>query len=405
MKNSKYYWPLNVSTFTFWDKCKIFWWLVKEPIWTSGKWVERYEKKWSNYTKCPHVIAVSSGSAANELIALRRKHELELEGNWPKKNKAIFCGNSWISNCSVFINLNFEPIFVDATLLNLCASIRSIEIALLRNPDVGTVFYTTLLGYSENIYDLIELCKKYNVKLMLDNCESSFSKQFDDVSGNQISFNNFVTSSVSCYFSHHTSGNGELGLIFCQNEEEADWFRMMRNHGMTRGMPSKYRNKEVDAAFDFYLMGSNYRTTNLGCYMALLDFDRAEKFSREQRINISNYFYHHLDQEKFECSQGESATEEGRGLIPLALPIIVKQKANRPDLIDKVKGYLAAKSCETRGIIGGFLGVHTAFKKYNLKPEDYPRCMWMHKNGIYLGLNIHVSLKMAKEIAQGLSKL
>ncbi len=402
--NKKKNWPLNISTFTFLDRCKIFWWLLTEKVWTAGEWVRRYEQKWSDYSRCPNVIAVSSGSAANELIALRRKHELEQTGKWPKYNKVVVAANTWISNVSPWINIGFEPVFIDAALPNLNVSSKDLDAILSKYDDIGTVFYTTLLGYSDDIYDLIELCKHYKVKLMLDNCESSFSWQKDRKFDFKWSFNNFVTSSTSCYFSHFTTSGTEMGLIFCQDSEEADWYRMARNHGMTRGLPEKYRNKEVDAAFDFYCMGSNYRTSNLAAYMALLDFDRAERFSREQRVNIAKSFYSHLDFGKFERPQF-SHTRYYSGEIPLALPIIVSEKANRPDLINKVKGYLLARNVEIRPLIGGFLGFHTAFKKYNLNPLDFPRSVWLHNKAIYIGLHSGVTSRMAIKLAKELSSL
>lgn len=399
--SKKIYWSLNESTFTFWDKCKIFYWLCTEKIWTQGEYVKKLEQKWSEYTKCPHVIAVSSGSAANELIALRRKWELEQEGNWPKHNKVAFAANSWISNCSVWINLGFEPVFIDPTGANLCVTVDDLTKALDNNPDVKTVFYTSLLGHSESIDGLIIVCQYRNVKFLMDNCESSFSGvyTFENVTRN---FNNFVTSSTSCYFSHFTSPNQELGLVFCQDKEEADWYRMARNHGMTRGMSNEYKNPKVHPDFDFYLLGSNYRTSNLICYMALLDFDRALAFSKErQRLGCLFYMVLGLDSDNFEIPVASFA----QNVVPLALPIVVRQDANRPDLMNKVKGYLEAKGVMTRPLIAGWLGAHTAFKKYNMDPKDFPRSVWLNDNAIYLGLHHKVTSDMVVKIAQEISKL
>lgn len=403
--SKKQYWTLNESMFTFWDKCKIFHWLCTEKIWTQGDWVRKLEEKWEQYTYCPHVIAVASGSAANELIALRRKWELEQEGNWPKNNKVAFAANSWISNCSVWINLGFEPVFIDPTGSNLCVTLKDIEKTLDKNPDVKTIFYTSLLGHTESIQEMMIHCEYRGVKLLMDNCESSFTGDSvveDYYNMYNKNVNNFVTSSTSCYFSHLTSPNQELGLIFCQTGEESDWYRMARNHGMTRGMPDKYKNSKVHEDFDFYLMGSNYRTSNLICYMALLDFDRALKFSTQRQI-LSELFYEYLDGDKFEHPY--FCKKDFQNIVPLAIPIIVKESANRPDLMNKVKGYLKAKGVATRPLIAGWLGYHTCFKKYNLNPNDFPRLVWLNDNAIYLGLHYKVTEKMVIKIAKEISKL
>ena len=109
----RFNWPLAISSFTFWDKLRIGWFLLTEPIWTYGAWVKRYEDLWVRQFGVKHAVMVSSGSTANELIALRRKWELECAGEWPRRNKVVFPVNTWISSVSVWINLGFEPVFVD----------------------------------------------------------------------------------------------------------------------------------------------------------------------------------------------------------------------------------------------------------------------------------------------------
>lgn len=402
--SKKQYWSLNESMFTFLDKCKIFRWLCTEKIWTQGEWVRKLEQKWEDYTKCPYVVAVSSGSAANELIALRRKWELEQENNWPKNNKIAFVSNSWISNCSVWINFGFEPIFIDPTGRNLCATLEDIEKTLDKYPDIKTIFYTSLLGHTESIQEMMIYCEWRGVKFLMDNCESSFSTDVivEDSNIHNKNVNNFVTSSTSCYMSHFTSPNQELGLIFCQTEEESDWYRMARNHGMTRGMPNKYKNPKVHEDFDFYLMGSNYRTSNLICYMALLDFDRALKFSKRRRV-LSELFYESLNEDKFEHIYFYK--KDFQNIVPLALPIVVKESANRPDLMNRVKDYLKINDIATRPLIAGWLGFHVCFKKYNLNPDDFPRSVWLNDNAIYLGLHYKVTKEMVVKIAKEISKL
>ena len=110
----QYKWPLSENSFDFWDRLRICSFVLNpKNQWTQGKLVKEYENKWSEYTKCPYVVMTSSGSASNELIALWFKHKLQKSGQWGKKNKIIFPVNTWISSISPFINIGFEPIFVD----------------------------------------------------------------------------------------------------------------------------------------------------------------------------------------------------------------------------------------------------------------------------------------------------
>lgn len=394
-------WPLAISNFTLWDKLKVCKWLLTKDQWTQGAEVRAYEKRWEKYTGAPHVIMVANGSVANELIALRRKHELQGMGVWPAKNKVIFPVVNWISSISPWVNLGFEPIFMDVG-YNLCSSSIHVSQAIKKAGagNVAAVFYTSLLGLTGGVEDLMHICDKEGVKFYLDNCEASFTKELMTEPGDWQQFHrhicNVVTSSTSLYFSHHTSGNQEGGLIFCQDEEENEWYRMARNHGMTRGMPDQYKNSLVDPSFDFHLMGSNYRSTNLLAYMCSLDFDRALEFAHERQC-ISEEFSYGLDRTKFEVPHGIL-----RESIPLSIPIVVRP--SQVGLLDRVKGYLKANGVEYRPIVGGNLLYQTAFKQYG-NPKDFPYADYIHNFGLYVGLHTGVTRKAAVNLAQELSKL
>jgi len=379
-------WPLAVSNFTVLDKLKIGAWLLKENHWSAGEWVRRYEQQWEDYTGAPYAIMVSSGSAANLLIAQRRKHELMQGGEWPQKNKVVFPVVNWISAVSPWIQLGFQPVFMDVS-SNMCSSGDQVSIALL-DKDVGAVFYTTLLGLSGDLDRIQKICDHRSVPLYLDNCESSFSLW------DERHFCNFGTSSTSFYFSHHTSGNQEGGMVFCQTAEEACWYRMARNHGMTRGMPDAYKNPEAHPHFDFYLMGSNHRSSNLIAYMASLDFRRALDFCWKRRA-LSAKFTHELDDKNYENPHmllGNS--------VPLVLPIVCRKDGG----IVKVKKLLNKLGIEHRPIVGGNLLRHTAFRGYG-KAKQFKRANHIHDEGLYIGLHSKVTARMVQDLANQLNDL
>lgn len=388
------YWPLAVPTFTVLDKLKVGWWLLKETHWSQGEWVRAYEKTWEQHTGAPRAIMVSSGSAANHLLAYRRRWELEKTGEWPKKNRVIFPVVNWISAVSPWILLGFEPVFIDVS-YNLSSSSDQVAKALHEHENVAAVFYTTLLGVPGNLSLIRKLCRQHGVPLLLDNCEATFSMapSRDWPSQGLTSINNLVSCSTSFYFSHHTSGNQEGGMIFCQTQPEADFYRMARNHGMTRGMLESYRNPEVDPRFDFRLLGSNHRSTNLLAFMASLDFERAFAFCRE-RIRIALEFAHALDDRKYEdCHRRLNFG------VPLALPIVCRDESQ----LKKVKALLDKRRVEHRPIVGGNLLRQTAFRQYG-NPAHFPRAEHIHRGGLYIGLHSKITMKMALALAEELNR-
>lgn len=398
-----YKWPLAKDSFTFWDKLKITKWILGNNQWTQGKLVKEYEQKWSEYTKCPYVIMTASGSASNELIALRAKYQLQKFGQWPKKNKVIFPVNTWVSSVSVWLNFGFEPVFVDLDINNLCADIKLIEKELKKRDDIGYVFYTTLLGFSGDLLKLKEICGKYKTGLGLDNCESGFSK-IDD-----LHYCNLVTSSTSMYFSHLTTSGSESGLIFCQDKDEYAFYLMARSHGMTRSLNNykdilgedyikSYTNPKVDKNFDFNILGSNYRSSDYLAFPALLDFRKREKYCLH-RQKIYQFFNLELDSNKFHVIEPNILLTD---TIPFVLPIILKE--NNQELIDKIKEYLNDNSIEFRQIVGGHLLFQFAFKQYK-DNKSHKVSKHIHSNGIYIGLNQNLTKKLVQKWAIDLSRL
>lgn len=386
-------WPLAVPSMTTLDKLKIGYWLLTQDHWSAGEFVRDYEKRWEEYTGCPYVVMVHSGSAANFLIAQKRKDELIRSGEWPMRNNVLFPAVTWISSISPWVQQGFVPVFMDVS-ANMCSS--SDQIASVLTPGFAAVFYTSLLGFSADIEDLQKICSHHDVPLYMDNCESSFTTMRNDLWRNTKHKHicNFVTSSTSLYFSHHTSGNQEGGLIFCRSSVEANWYRMARNHGMTRGMPDFYKNADVDPRFDFYIMGSNHRTTNLAAYMASLDLDRALEFSKERQY-LSNIFTYGINTQKYEQPHRHISGE-----VPLVIPIIAKYSG----LIEKVKSTLDSSGIEWRPIVGGNMLRHTALGMQDCA-SNFPRAQHIHDNGLYVGLHRGVTPSMVRNLTKELNSL
>lgn len=408
MKNS--YWPLCADVFTFWDKVKISKFLFTEKMWTYGTHVRAYENMWedylSSYSMRTCAIMVSSGSTANELIALRRKWELQKDGRWPYANKVIFPVNTWISSVSPWINVGFEPVFVDVEPHNLNVGSSAIAEAFSKHisGSIGTVFYTALLGFFGDLDACKKVTEENHARFLMDNCEASFSSidKTDGWSNWPVPLCSYATSSTSIFYSHFTTSGTEGGLIFTNDHQEAEWFRMARNHGMTRGMPAEYKNPKVNPDFDFYLLGSNYRSSNLQAYMASLDFERGLALSDHRRKVLDVFMRSAIDFKK-DSWDGIRLIHNGNvegTVVPLAIPIVAESLEKK----NKIEGFLKAKGVATRPIIGGNLLRHTAFVGYG-SPENYPVADHAHHHGLYIGLHKNVTVDMARELGKEIALL
>jgi CDP-6-deoxy-D-xylo-4-hexulose-3-dehydrase len=232
-----------------------------------NKQVALFEQKMAEYIGSKYAIFVSSGSSANTILAMYLKDQ-----NFGK-NKMIFPSITWTTSVSPFIREGFEPIFIDINLQDFSIDLNLLESYLEKNSnEVACIFITSLIGFSPNIDEIKRISEKFNVRIMMDNCENTFG-EFDNKN-----ISSFFTSTTSTYFGHQIQ-SVEGGFIFTNCEKERDYFLMARNHGMTRSLKDSknIQNSNVDSQFDFYQLGNNFRNTDINAFIGLLDFKRLNK--------------------------------------------------------------------------------------------------------------------------------
>ncbi len=377
-------WPLNDSNFTFLDRLKIAaFFLNKNNFWTMTKEVEKFEEQMRNYVGCKHAVFVSSGSTANTILAMYLKDKTYSKN----KNIIVFPSTTWITSVSPFIREGFKPEFIDISLTDLSMDLDKLELFLSKNhKKVACVFITSLLGFVPFIHEIKNLANKYKVKIMLDNCESTFSQY------NYLNISSYFTSTTSTYFGHQLQ-SVEGGFIFTNNDEEYEYFLMARNHGMVRGLKNnheKYRNKDVDSRFDFNLLGNNFRNTNINAFIGQLDFKRIGKYI-EDRKELYSYFEHSVKYNKdiIPIVMRDGIMED----VPFCIPFIFKNEAVKELVIN----YCEKNSIETRPIISGNLLRQTCFKdKFNY--SKFVNSEFIHTNGFYVGLHSKVDERLLTKL-------
>jgi CDP-4-dehydro-6-deoxyglucose reductase, E1 len=347
-------WPLNVNNFTESDKLEISKFILDpNSRWTQDTKVSDFETLMAKYAEVNNSVFVSSGSTANALIAMYLKDTVKSES----KNVIVFPSTTWITSISPFIREGFVPKFIDVTLDDLCLDLNLLETYLSENKsNVACVFITSLLGFVPDISRLKEIQKKYDVNIMMDNCENTLGS-FENKN-----VSHYFTSTTSTYFGHQLQSI-EGGFVFTNSQEEYEYFLMGRNHGMVRSLKSnkqKYQNSDVDDRFDFYMLGNNYRNTNFNAVVGMLDFNRIKEYT-DNRIELYNHYKNSLDMNKHILPKDYS----NRTHVAFSLPIISK---NIEDKNKKLK-LCEELEIESRPLISGNLLRQTCLKKY----DDYSK--------------------------------
>jgi CDP-6-deoxy-D-xylo-4-hexulose-3-dehydrase len=350
-------------------------WLQQDPIpnLTKGELTWKLEKKWASKIGTKYSVFVNSGSSSI-LLTLAALKELNLL----KNPNIITPGLSWATDISSPMLLGLNPIMCDCNLTDLSCDLDHLEQLFIEHTPSALILVSPL-GLVPEMELILELCKKYDVLLLEDVCESMGSKYKKKYLG---TFG--IASFFSMYFGHHLS-TIEGGFINTDDEKLYHMLLMMRSHGWDRDLPekqqlelrSKFNCSNFDALYNFYVPGFNLRATDLQAYIGLRAIDKLDEYCK---IRNQNFFYY------LELIQNNILNIKNRKknfISNFAMPIVNK---NRNKIIQK----LIENNIEVRPLIAGNMASKPMWvKKY--KQPYLPNCEMIEQYGFYVPNHQHLT--------------
>jgi CDP-6-deoxy-D-xylo-4-hexulose-3-dehydrase len=343
-------------------------WLSKDeiPKLTKGELTIEFEEKWSKKIGTKYSVYVNSGSSAILLSLAALLYSGKI-----KNRKIIVPSLSWATDVSSPILLNMEPIMCDSNLYDLSCDISHLEeLFKIHNP--SSFILVTPLGLVPDMDKIVELCKKYDVILFEDVCESMGSKYKDKYLGS-FGFASFF----SLYFGHHLS-TIEGGIINTDDEDFYHLLLMMRSHGWDRDLPKfkqeelrkKYSVTEFNSLYNFYVPGFNLRSTDLQAFLGLHAIDKLDEYSRIRNINFNHYFNH------IKVNELKLNNLDSNFISNFAYPVVNKNR-------EKIVSELINNGIEVRPLIAGNMSNKPMwFERYgNVKLEN---CEYIDNYGFYI---------------------
>ena len=338
---------------------------------TAGEKVHRFENQFSKRfnTKFSHMV--NSGSSANLILiaALKRRF------NWDDGDEIIVSPVGFATTISVLYQNRLKPIFIDIEWDTLNFDINQIE-AKITSKTKG-IFVSPVLGNPPDMDKLIELCEKYDLKLIGDNCDSLGSKW-----GEKYLNEYYVAYSNSFYPAHHIS-TGEGGMI-CTNDAELKklfvslswWGRdcycigsaNLLSCGTCGNRFDKWLENYdgvIDHKYVFSEMGYNLKPLDLQGAIGLVQLDKLDEIEANRKISnerISKIFTDNISNIKVPkvLSKAEPCW--------FGTPFI----CDEPGLKHKLVAYLEANKIQTRNYFAGNILLHPGYSSlddYKLYPE------------------------------------
>lgn len=348
--------------------------VIKSGIYTyKGKYVETYEKKLSKFFGTKYCVSVNSGSSAN-LVAVA---SLFFKKNKPLKkgDEVIVPTLSWSTTYHPLQQYGLKLKFVDINLSSLNVNVDDVIKACTKRTKL--IVAVSILGNPVELKKLKNFCKKKNIILMEDNCESMGAKI-----GNQFTGTFGLVNTFSTFFSHHIS-TIEGGFVLTNDKEIYEIMLSLRSHGWTRDIKDKKSNlKKHQKKYEqycFVLPGYNIRPNNLMSAIGLEQIKKLNNFLKIRRNNHKIFSKYFADDPMFIT---QKIYQNGSSF---AFTLILREKFKNK--ITKLCNLLKQNKIEHRLITGGSFFRHPVKKyyDYSIYKNSIKNVEYLHKFGLFVG--------------------
>lgn len=339
------------------DSCLEFWL-------TSGKYCDDFEKKLADLLNVNFVSLVNSGSSANLLafMALTAPELKERRINRGDEVITVACG--FPTTIAPILQYGAVPVFVDVELPTYNINVAELENAISNKTKAVMIAHT--LGNPFNLKEVKNICNKYNLWLIEDNCDALGSTYtIDGVCKYTGTWGDIGTSSF--YPPHHLT-MGEGGAVYTNNvllnrliKSYRDWGRdcicpsgkdNVCKHRFSKKfgqLPLGYDHKYVYSHF-----GYNLKVTEMQAAIGVAQLDRLKDF-KMTRVNNFNYLKKGLECLKEHIilpEESENSDPSWFGFL-----ITLKKEGIKNELVK----FLENRNIQTRALFAGNILKHPCF--------------------------------------------
>lgn len=357
---------------------------LKEGAWyPAGKEVDKFEKQFSRKFGFDSSLMVNSGSSANLVMIAALKKYFE----WPDGAEIIVSVVGFPTTINPILQNNLVPVFVDITWDDLNWDLSHVE-AAITDKTVG-VFSSPVLGNSYDLDRLLDICERYQLKYIADNCDSLGSKW----NGTYLT-ENAVAASCSFYPAHHIT-TMEGGMVSSSNSEIvtlarqfAWWGRDCYCVGACNQLINGSCGKRFDKWLDGYdgIVDHKYVFSQIGYNLKPIDMQGAVG-----QVQLAKFEEIHAKR-RFNYEQIRSILERLSpkvrvvGEYPQAetswfgVPIVCTDEKTKTGL----QLHLEQNGIQTRNYFAGNLLLHPAYKHLG-NAKDYPNAYRVLKHVFFMG--------------------
>ncbi|MCB2219428.1 MAG: LegC family aminotransferase [Bacteroidetes bacterium] len=244
-----------------------------------GKFVTQFEEMTASYTGAKHAVAVVNGTAALQIALTVTGVE--------KGDEVITQPLTFVATANAIVHAGAQPVFVDVDRDTLGMSPESLSDFLNKNTSfnkgvcfnkitgkpIKAIVPVHIFGHPCRITEIVEIARKYNIKVVEDSAESLGSYYQGQHTGT------FGEVGILSYNGNKTITTGGGGMIITDNEDLA---KRAKHITTTAKVPHPWEYVHDEIAY-------NYRLTNLNAAVGVAQMEQIEEILENKRKTAQKY--------------------------------------------------------------------------------------------------------------------
>ena len=344
-----------------------------------GPLTKEFEEVFAAEHDSKYGIFCNSGTAAL-YIALAA---LKIKYGWKDYSEVIVPATTFVATSNIVLHNKLVPVFVDVDSKTYNINPELIEAKITTK--TRAIIAVHLFGLPADMDPIIEIAKKWHLKIVEDSCECMFAKYKGRKVGSFGEVGCFST-----YVSHFlVTGTG--GFCISSDPGLTEIMRSLMNHGRDTSYISIDDDQDVSdeklqeiitKRFSFEYIGFNFKSTELEAAIGLGQFRKKDDMILRRR-EIADRFREDL--KGFSPYLQLPFTPEDREHNFMLFPIVLR-KAPKRFLVK----FLEQNNIETRDMLP--LLTQPVYKKLlGTNIDDYPVSKWLSESGFYIGCHQYIT--------------
>jgi len=355
--------------------------VIASGMFSMGKEVRSFEKRFAQYFGKKYAIMVNSGSSANLVMiaALFFRSDNPLR----RGDEVIVPAVSWSTTYMPLQQYGLKLKFVDVDLETLNFDLQDLKNAVTETTRL--ILAVNLLGNPNDFNEIRRIIGEKDIILLEDNCESMGAEYDGKMAG---SFG--LMGSFSSFFSHHIS-TMEGGIVVTDDEELYHIMLSIRAHGWTRNLPKSNKvtgiksDNDFEESFKFVLPGYNLRPLELSGAIGQEQLRKLAGFVSQRRKNaeVFNNVVSNIEGIIVQKEIGKSSY--------FGFSLIIEDDSSNTR--DQIIAKLNSKGIECRPIVGGNFVNNPVIEYFDYSiNSDLTNARKVDNSGFFIG-NHHYDLE------------